>query len=105
MLQSADGLEIYALAKASGRSVYKVDMQRFQEGSILQATSQSGNILLLEVIKQGDDLLHFARYSPKGSAIYLGQQTLLSQIIEVGKTLTYNSKTTQIIKKILILVE
>lgn len=109
MLENATENTICELSEATGRNVSSVDIEILQEGSIIQITTESGGIYLLEVTNEySKKYVHFARYVHKGArhyGKYYGKQKLESSIITAGETLTHDNMVTQPIIKIALLSE
>ena len=108
MLQIATEALICTLSQASGRNVLTLDMARFQAGSIIQITTESGSVYLLETINEHSHWIHFTRYTHKDSrqsGQYFGRQRLDSCTIEIGKAFSHDGMLTKPIVKIAILCE
>lgn len=107
MLQDAEEDTICTLSEAKGRDVHLVDVKTLQAGAIIQVTTESGGVYLLEVISEHSGWVHFARCD-KGfhnSGRYFGKQKLDSSVITVGEVLAHDKMVTQPVTKISLLCE
>ena len=107
MLQDAKGEVICTLSEAKGRDVHLVDIKALQTGAIIQVTTESGSVYLLEVVNEQSGWVHFARYNKNShsSGRYFGKQKLGSSIISVSNVLIHDRMITKPIIKITLLCE
>lgn len=108
MLQDAKEEVICKLSEASGRDIPILDMGTLQAGSIVQITTESNSIYLLEITHEHSEWVYFARYTHKDlrrAGRYFGKQKLGSLIIAVGETMTHDNMTTKPVTKITLLCE
>ncbi len=108
MLQDATEDVICKLSEAKGHDVSLVDIEALQAGSIVQITTESSNIYLLEVIHEYSGWVYFTRYTHKNSrrsGICLGKQKLGSPVIKSGEVFTHNDIITKPVTKITLLCE
>ena len=109
MLQNAKEDIICKLAESNGRDVSLLDMETLQAGSIIQVTTESSSVYLLETIHECSKWVYFARYNKhensRSSGRYFGKQELGSLVITIGETMTHDKMVTKPITKITLLCE
>lgn len=108
MLQDATEEVIRNLSEASGRNVSTLNTETLQSGSIVQITTESGSVYLIEIIHEHGRWVHFTRYTCKNSRSagrYFGKQKLGSSVIEIGETFTHDNMATKPVIKITLLCE
>ena len=108
MLQDAKEDVLCNLSEATGRNISLVNLGTLQSGSLVQVTTESGSIYLLEIIHERSEWVYFARYTHKNlrrSGRYFGKQKLGSLMVAIGETLTHDDMTTKPVTKITLLCE
>lgn len=108
MLQDAKEEMLCKLAEAEGRNVSCLNTGILQKGSLVQVTTDSGSIYLLEINNSPSLYVHFARYShnkERRGARYFGIQKLGSRHLAIGEPFMHDAIVTKRVMKITLLSE
>lgn len=108
MLQDAAEDAICKMSESTGRDVPMIDIGTLQHGSVVQVTTESRSVYLIEIIHERSVWVYFTRYTHKNerkTGRFFGRQRLQSPILTVGETFTHDDMTTKPITKITLLCE